>query len=120
MITNFETQTKPLTDYELTVLIPVIIQGLRHHEGSGKAITSSKICKRLTEKGYKVNDVILRRCIKHIQKNHLLNWIVATGSGFFYTKDIRVVMDQIHSLRGREEAICAVRIALETSLQKVS
>lgn len=120
MITNFETHTKPLTDYELTVLVPIIIQGLLHHKGSAKAITSSKICKSLTEKGYKVNDVTLRRCIKHIQKNHLLNWVVATGNGFFYTDDIRVVMDQIHSLRNREEAIRAVRLALENSLQKVS
>lgn len=120
MITTFETHTKPLTDYELTALVPVIILGLRHHKGSAKAITSSKICKRLTEKGYRINDVTLRRCIKHIQKNKLLNWVVATGNGFFYTDDIRVVMDQIESLRGREEAIRAVRIALESSLQKVS
>lgn len=114
----FEQDTLPLTDYELNTLIPAIIRGFKQHKGIEKAITSKKICEALTKNGYKASDVKLRKCIKHIQRNHLLNWIVATGEGFFYTEDPQIVKSQIESLRGREEAIRSVRIALENSVQK--
>lgn len=116
---TFENETMPLSDYERIVLVPVIIRGFRSHEGQDKAITSPEICKLLKEKGYKISDVKLRRCIKYIQRNDLMSWIVATGNGFFYTNDINIVRDQIESLKGREEAIRSVREALELSITKL-
>ena len=112
----FEEETSSLTDYEVNTLIPAIIRGFKQHKGAEKAITSKKICEGLTRNGFKVSDVRLRKCIKYIQRNNLLTWIVATGEGFFYTEDPSIVKSQIESLRGREEAIRSVRIALEASL----
>lgn len=119
-VKTFEAHTQPLTDYETRVLVPVIIRGLRSHEGPDSAITSAAICDALRKKGYKISDVTLRRCVKYIQRNDLLNWVVATANGFFYTQDPRIVKEQIDSLKSREEAIRTIRSALERSLEKAS
>lgn len=115
-IKTFENETAPLSEYELNTLVPVIIRGFLSHEGQKQAITATAICKALKEKGFQISDVRLRKCIKHIQRHNLLKWIVATGSGFYYTKDVNDVKMQIESLKGREEAIRSVRVALEKSL----
>lgn len=116
----FENETKPLSDYEVNTLVPIIIRGLRSHYGPNAAITSQQMCIALRDKGYRINDVTLRKCVKYIQRNRLLNWIVATANGFFYTEDPRLVKDQIESLRNREDAIRSVRMALEQSLVKIN
>lgn len=116
MLKLFEDQTKPLTDYERDTLVPLIIKGLRAHQGKEQAITSKQICKALNDQGYKINDVSLRKCVKHIQRNGLVLWIIGSGDGFYYTTDPKDVQDQIASLRGREAAIRGVREALEQSL----
>lgn len=116
MLPTFENHTKPLTEYEINVLIPVLIKGLKLHVGKENAITSHQICLSLKKGGFKISDVTLRRCIKYIQFNQLLRWVIADESGFFLTSDIELVKKQIESLRGREEAIRAVRISLEKSI----
>lgn len=119
-IKTFENETSTLTDYERTVLVPVIIRGFMLHECQEKAITSTEICRRLKTKGFKISDVRLRKCIKHIQRYNLLKWIVGTGTGFYLTKDPDVVKSQIESLKGREAAIRSVREALEQSVNSAT
>lgn len=116
MIRLFEHETKPLTTYQLDTLIPAIIAGLKQHPGKGSAITSAEIVKAMVNKKYQISDVTLRRCIKHIQMNNLLSWVIACENGFYYTTNKEDVIKQIESLKGREEAIREVRIQLEKSL----
>lgn len=115
-IQTFKTYTKPLSDYEINTLVPVIIKGLQRHQGKDNSITSRSIVSQMASKGYKITDVKLRRCIKYIQYHNLLSWVIATESGFYSTNDPKEVQMQIESLRGRENAIKDVREALERSI----
>lgn len=116
MLSLFEHETQPLTTYQLDTLVPAIIRGMKCHYGKERAITSAKIVKLMVGHGYKISDVTLRRCIKHIQTHNLLTWIIAGENGFYYSRDPDEVKKQIESLRGREEAIRSVRESLEHSL----
>jgi hypothetical protein len=118
MLKLFEEQTKPITDYERNTIVPLLISGLKARNGKDKAITSKEICAALKAQGYKINDVSLRKCVKYIQRNSLLEFIIASSEGFYYTNDPKEVEDQIASLRGREAAIRSVREALEESLNR--
>ncbi len=115
-IENFKSYTKPLTDYEVNTLVPVIIKGLKNHQGKDNAITSREIVAQMASKGYNVTDVKLRRCIKYIQYHNLLSWVIATEIGFYSTNNPEEVKTQIESLRSREDAIKSVREALERSI----
>ncbi len=116
MLNLFEHETQPLSTYQLDTLIPAIISGLKQHPGKGSAITSAAIVKAMVNKKYQISDVTLRRCIKHIQANNLLSWVIACENGFYYTTNPDEVRKQIESLKGREEAIRSVRVQLEKSL----
>lgn len=47
MIQGFSEQTKPLTDYEVKVILPLIVQGLHGKVGKYKAITNKAMCSAL-------------------------------------------------------------------------
>lgn len=105
-----------ITEYEEKNIVPVLIEIIKEHHGKINAINSKNILQKLSEKGYKLIDVRLRKCVKYIQINVLVKWIVANNDGFFFTEDVKDIQDQISGLKHREEAISHVRIAFETSL----
>jgi hypothetical protein len=51
MIQGFSEQTKPLTDYEDKVILPLIVQGLHGKVGKYKAITNKAMCSALKSYG---------------------------------------------------------------------
>ena len=67
MINKFHKQTKPLTDYEMQTLLPVVIKGLSTKQGEKKAVTNGYMCKKLKDKGYqKISEPRIRKIIHHI------------------------------------------------------
>jgi len=55
MIKGFSNETSPLNDYELRVLLPVILAGLKDKQGKRNAVTNSYIIGRLKAQGYKID-----------------------------------------------------------------
>jgi hypothetical protein len=108
MITGFQTQTEPLTDYEQNILLPVICRGLVTKVGEAHAITNTAITRAMKGAGYQLTEARLRKIINHIRVNGLLHWLIATSR--------QEMEDYIDSLRGREEAIRAVRESMEKQL----
>ena len=47
MITNFQSETQELNEYELQTLVPVIVRGLQTKVGKENAITNKKMCEAL-------------------------------------------------------------------------
>ena len=47
MIQGFNTETKPLSEYEQDTLCPVIARGLSSKVGKAKAITNKQICQTI-------------------------------------------------------------------------
>ena len=112
MIKGFSNETSPLNDYELRVLLPVILAGLKDKQGKRNAVTNGYIIGRLKQQGYRIDAPRLRKVINHIRINDLIPGLIATSEGYFLAEDEQELMDYEDSLRGREEAIKAVRLAI--------
>lgn len=112
MIKGFSNETSPLNDYQLRVLLPVILAGLKDKQGKRNAVTNGYIIGRLKQQGYRIDAPRLRKVINHIRTNDLIPGLIATSEGYFLAEDEQELMDYEDSLRGREEAIKAVRLAI--------
>ena len=112
MIKGFSNETSPLNDYELRVLLPVILAGMKDKQGKRNAVTNGYIIGRLKQQGYRFDAARLRKVINHIRTNDLIPGLIATSEGYFLAEDEQELMDYEDSLRGREEAIKAVRLAI--------
>ena len=66
MITTFETQTKPLTEYEKDTLLPIMVKCLSKHIGKDKVITNAEMCAKMAIYGYKIGETRVRKIINHI------------------------------------------------------
>ena len=112
MIKGFSNETSPLNDYELRVLLPVILAGLKDKQGKRNAVTNGYIIGRLKQQGYRIDAPRLRKVINHIRTNDLIPGLIATSEGYFLAENEQELMDYEDSLRGRDEAIKAVRLAI--------
>ena len=102
MIKGFDQETQPLNDYEMGVLLPLLVRGLR-----------TKIGRENTLKGsYKLNDARVRKIINHIRTNDLIPGLIATSEGYFIAQSEAELLEYEESLKGREDAIRAVRLSI--------
>lgn len=116
MIHGFKKQTKPLTEYERDVLLPVICRGLRTKIGEARAVTNATITKAMRGAGYQLNEARVRKIISHIRTRGLVRWLIATSNGYYIATSVDEMRQYIESLRGREDAIRAVRESMEKQL----
>lgn len=117
MIDGFLDETKPLTDYEEQTLLPVMVKSLQHHIGIDAAISNRAMCEALEGKGYSTSETRIRKVINYIRVNGLVDCLVACSKGYYVASTRSEVQSHISSLRGREEAIRAVRNALENQME---
>jgi hypothetical protein len=118
MIKGFDEQTQPLTEYEEKFLLPVVIAGLKTKRGAESAVTNTYIVSKLKPR-YKVDVPRLRKIINHIRVNDLLPGLIATSNGYYLATSETEINDYVDSLRGREDAIRAVRIAMERQCRQL-
>ena len=109
MLQGFDAQTAPLTDYERSTLLPVIVAGLRNKIGAGRAITNAAICAAMRKAGYELSEPRLRKIVNHIRCNDIIDCLMATSAGYYVATSEIDVRDYEESLLGREQAIAAVR-----------
>lgn len=110
MIQGFSEQTKPLTDYEDKVILPLIVQGLHGKVGKYKAITNKAMCSALKSYGCKIDS-------PRIRLSGMVIGLIATSEGYYIAETRKELEDYLRSLEGREGAIHAVRKSLEKQLQ---
>ena len=116
MLQGFNKQTEPLTDYERNTLLPVICRGLVTKIGVKNSITNAAITRAMTGAGYELTEARLRKIINHIRTHGLVKWLIATSKGYYIATSVTEVEDYIGSLRGREDAIRAVRESMERQI----
>lgn len=120
MIVNYEKQTQPLNEYEREVLLPIMVKCLRKHVGEKMCISNGKMCSALKESGYKASETAIRKIINNIRITGAIPYLVSTGNGYYVATKHEEVSRCIESLRGREDAIRAVRVALEEQIEDIS
>ena len=116
MIQGFTQQTEPLNDYERNTLLPVICRGLVTKVGEKMAITNTAITKAMRGAGYQLTEARLRKIINHIRTKGMVKWLIATSKGYYIATSVDEMRQYIESLRGREDAIRAVRESMEKQL----
>ena len=119
MITTFETQTKPLNEYEREILLPIMVKCLTKHIGKDSAISNAQMCEKMALYGYQVGEVRVRKIINHIRNNGLVECLIATGKGYYVTESIEEMETYIESVKNREDAIRTMRLSMEAQLLKM-
>lgn len=113
MINGFEEETAPLTEAEHK-MVPWFVAGLSTKIGADMAITSDEMAKAiLDKKGVTVTGARIRKIINYIRVTHQVPRLMATSKGYYITNDRAELGRYIQSLKQREEAIRAMRTALE-------
>ena len=107
MIKGFNSETAPLTEQEETVILPLVLQGLRTKIGKANAVTNRTIVQRHT-----TSEPRIRKIINHIRMTDLLPGLIATSGGYFLATSEAELLDYEQSLIGREDAIKQVRLAI--------
>ena len=116
MLTGFETQTEPLTNYERGVLLPEIVKGLKLRVGASRAIRNKQIVAAMRRAGYEINEARVRKIVNHIRCYGLVGRLIATSKGYYVATSHEEMKQYINSLAGREGAIRAVRESMERQL----
>ena len=119
MLYGFEQQTGKLTDYEKNVLLPVMVKCLERKIGKENAVTNAYMCDRMNENGYDIGEARVRKIINYIRINGLVPCLMASSSGYYVTTDAGELSAYVTTLQGREDAIRAVRKAVEEQLQEL-
>ena len=119
MITNFDKQTASLNEYEMNVLLPIMVKCLSKHIGKDRVISNSQMCMKMAEFGYQICDARVRKIINHIRINSLVECLIATGKGYYVAQNESEMKTYIASVKSREEAIQAMRMAMEEQLERM-
>lgn len=119
MIITYETQTKPLTEYEKDTLLPIMVKCLSKRIGKDKVITNAEMCAKMAIYGYKIGETRVRKIINHIRNNGLVECLIATGKGYYVTESIEEMEAYIESVKNREDAIRTMRMSMEEQLSKM-
>lgn len=111
MIKGFDRETQPLTEYEIGVLLPLLVKGLQTKLGRENAVTNKHIVNAL-KGAYKLNEARVRKIINHIRTNDLVPGLIATSEGYFIATTEAELLEYEESLKGREDAIREVRLSI--------
>jgi hypothetical protein len=116
MIEGFEEVTEELTEYELETLLPILLKHLPKKIGPDLAVTSHAIVNGLKARGMKITGARLRKLINYIRRKDMIPCLVASSKGYYIATDNEDMRRFVTSLQQREDAIRAVRIAMERQL----
>ena len=105
MIPSFEEHTHELTKYDLEVLLPLMVAGLKHKIGITRVITNPEICRALKSQGYEVNEPRIRKLIFFIRQNNLVPKLIASSKGYWVATNKQEVEVWIESLKSRISAL---------------
>ena len=124
MLQGFEDELSPLTEFEKTVVMPMIVNGLVTKHGSRLAVTNGFICSKmnshpaLADAGYKLKETKVRQIIHYIRVNHLVPNLIAGSKGYWIESDYARILDYLKSLQQRQNQIKEIRDALIADIKK--
>lgn len=85
--------------------------------GAKYAIRNKTMCQILQSRGYeKISEVRIRKCINYIRVNGLVPHLIANSRGYYVATTVEEVETYCESLKGRAEAIFAMRQALQNQM----
>lgn len=114
-----KTKTRPLTNYEQNVLLPILMKGLKQKNGKKNAVTSRQIALRLRSHGLRINQRVVATLINYIRTNDLIEGLMASSFGYYITSNEQEYIDYEDTLLGREMAIRDVRMSIRRQRKRI-
>ena len=112
MINGFEKETHDLSQYEISVLVPQVVEILKNKIGKQNSITNDRIREIINQHKVILTDSRLRKIIHYIRIKGLVKCLIATNKGYYISNDVEEFMSYIDSLTQRENSIRSIRYAL--------
>ena len=118
MLKGFESHTQPLSENELRHEVQLLAREMIKHRGEDRAMSNGSIRDWFARNyGIKVGDAKVRAYINAIRTNGWCRHLIASSRGYYVATSVQEVEDYCRSLRGRENAIKAVRLSLQEEIQ---
>lgn len=112
MINGFEKETHDLSQYEISVLVPQVVEILINKIGKQNSITNNRIREIINQHKVILTDSRVRKIIHYIRRKGLVKRLIATSKGYYISNDVEEFMSYIDSLTQRENSIRSIRYAL--------
>ena len=112
MINGFEKETHDLSQYEISVLVPQVVEILINKIGKQNSITNDRIREIINQHKVILTNSRLRKIIHYIRIKGLVKCLIATNKGYYISNDVEEFMGYIDSLTQRENSIRSIRYAL--------
>ena len=119
MIKGFEEETHNLSDYELNVVVPLLIKGFKTKIGKENSITNVNICKLVNQNfnlKIKLNEPRVRKCIAFLRFNNYVPRLVATSKGYWVASNKQELIDWKLTLQSRIDAIEDIKLYAENQI----
>jgi len=112
MINGFEKETHDLSQYEISALVPQVVEILINKIGKQNSITNDRIREIINQHKVILTNSRLRKIIHYIRIKGLVKCLIATNIGYYISNDVEEFMGYIDSLTQRENSIRSIRYAL--------
>lgn len=106
-------ETCPLSNYELNVLLPILMKGLETKKGRANAVTNKQIVQGLKKHGLKIRERQVYKMISYIRRNDLIVGLMSSSNGYYTTNSEREFIGYEHRLFSREASLKKVRLSIE-------
>lgn len=119
MINGFEKETHDLSQYEISVLVPQVVEILINKIGKQNSITNDRIREIINQHKVILTNSRLRQIIHYIRIKGLVKCLLATNKGYYISNDVEEFMSYMDSLAQRESSILSIRWALSDQYIKI-
>ena len=112
MITGFDQYTAELDHYELTQLLPAMVNSMRKHHGENSAISSTEAIKLMRLAKYKITAPRFRKIMHVIRVSGMVSGICGSSRGYFIASNMEEWVKYLTSINERLRHIQSLRDAL--------
>ena len=102
-----------LKDYDLNVLLPILIKGLEQKKEKTNAVTANQIVYGLQRNGLKITKKQVFRLIGYIRINDLVVGLMASSVGYYITNNEKELIKYEKRLMSREAKLKKLRMSMK-------
>ena len=106
-------RTRTLSNYELNVLLPILMKGLETKKGKDNAVSGWEIIEGLRSHGLKINNMNMNMLINYIRTNDLIEGLMGTSAGYYTSNSEQELIAYEDTLMSREASIRKVRMSIK-------
>ena len=110
---EMKVKTRPLTNYEQNVLLPILVKALRIKKGKKNAVTAKQMVSALQSHGLKLHESNVCRIVNYIRMNDLIVGLMASSAGYYIISSEQDFIRYEYTLMSREAALRRLRMRME-------